>query len=102
MVECVCYTADLVDKRKDQEGIGGVAKDGEETETVNCQQTIAGSAKDLVEALLASLDIAEYLSEESTDSVPTFLVRALANILGSSRIDVAQGRVPAATAKRLL
>lgn len=38
--------------------------------------------------LLASIDIAEFLSEEC-DSAPTFYVRVLAKILASARIDVA-------------
>lgn len=48
MVKVVYYTVNLAE-RKDQEGIGGMSKDGKEAETINCEQTIAGSAKDLVE-----------------------------------------------------
>ena len=112
MVEYVCYTVDLADKKKNEE-TDKKAKEAEEEATQapegdetggenseadgNVEENANDDSKEqeeekevIVEAsstLLASIDIAEFLSEEC-DSAPTFYNRALAKILGSASIDV--------------
>mmetsp|Transcript_17817 Transcript_17817/g.38497 ORF Transcript_17817/g.38497 Transcript_17817/m.38497 type:complete len:1137 (-) Transcript_17817:266-3676(-) len=108
MVEYVCYTVDLADKKKTEETCTNNVANKDEVSTVNGEQEVANKseededvekAKDevnknveeeIVEAsstLLASIDIAEFLSEEC-DSAPTLYNRALAKILASACIDV--------------
>lgn len=113
MIEYICYNVDLADKKKSDEAkndLLGTKNTGEEA-TVNndCgEQTMKNTKmcvpveksktashvevdeEVVIEAssiLLASIDIAEFLSEEC-DSAPTFFIRSLAKILASARIDV--------------
>eukprot|EP00984_Skeletonema_dohrnii_P008548 scaffold3157_cov105-Skeletonema_dohrnii-CCMP3373.AAC.1 len=98
MVEYICYNVDLADKKKKEES----AEETDQTEADNCSQVkeegegdnqAEATAEDddtVVEAsstLLASIDIAEFLSEEGA-SAPTYYNRALAKMLGSASIDV--------------
>ena len=128
MIEYVCYTVDLADKKKKNEetanesSSGGEAKDEVKTVASSEGQAVESSEEDGVEdggennvedsapvangdndkaapekdeevvveassTLLASIDVAEFLSEEC-DNAPTFYNRALAKILGSAVIDV--------------
>ena len=117
MVEYICYTVDLADKKKNEETSSKTAAseekkvDQEEATSVNGEQSSLAATPEtedvteepktendqegegeeiIVEAsstLLASTSIAEFLSEEC-DSSPTFYIRALAKILGSACIDV--------------
>lgn len=101
MVEYICYNVDLADKQKKEEradepeqaeqvGDGSHAVK-EEVEGDDQVEVIAEKDDDtVVEAsstLLASIDIAEFLSEEGA-SAPTYYNRALAKMLGSASIDV--------------
>lgn len=104
MIEYICYNVDLADKKKSEEAknVSFEAKVMCEEAIVhgNCTQGCDSGGKTsnkedveevVIEAssiLLASIDIAEFLSEEC-DSAPTFYVRVLAKILASARIDVA-------------
>ena len=112
MIEYICYTVDLADKKKNQEGsqakkeverTGGeqsVADKSEKepvegdaadtTEEVEKATAVDAEGDEVVEAsstLLASIDVAEFLAEDC-DSAPQFYTRALAKVLGSARIDV--------------
>lgn len=106
MVEYVCYNVDLADKKKNEEAEKKTTNaDGEEEATMaNGEQAETDreeAAKDeedvnseenevVIEAsstLLASIDIAAFLSEEC-DSAPTPYTRALAKVLASASIDV--------------
>ena len=117
MVEYVCYNVDLADKKKNEEEttnkteeetkddeaatvmgdksvVASTQGDEDDAETKVAAENDEATNKDggevITEAsstLLASIDVAEFLSEEC-DSAPTFYVRALAKILGSACIDV--------------
>jgi hypothetical protein len=111
MIEYICYNVDLADKKKSEESMNvsfvmkvtceeGITHHYCGSETMeNSQRCDSGgntsNTEDgeevVIEAssiLLASIDIAEFLSEEC-DSAPLFFVRVLAKILASARIDVA-------------
>mmetsp|Transcript_37049 Transcript_37049/g.66693 ORF Transcript_37049/g.66693 Transcript_37049/m.66693 type:complete len:1161 (+) Transcript_37049:84-3566(+) len=113
MVEYVCYTVDLADKKKNEESEKKAVKENkkEVVETVNDGESTIENTEDHVEeaendekadvdaadddvveassTLLASIEIAEFLSEEGgCDTAPTFYIRALAKILGSASIDI--------------
>eukprot|EP00578_Thalassiosira_sp_NH16_P026939 CAMPEP_0181102626 /NCGR_PEP_ID=MMETSP1071-20121207/14420_1 /TAXON_ID=35127 /ORGANISM="Thalassiosira sp., Strain NH16" /LENGTH=1128 /DNA_ID=CAMNT_0023185621 /DNA_START=90 /DNA_END=3477 /DNA_ORIENTATION=+ len=112
MVEYVCYTVDLADKKKNDQGavaavsatdeaasnIGEQAmeqSDNDDAEKADSDQALLDENKQekevVVEAsstLLASIDVAEFLSEEGADSAPTLYARALAKILASACIDI--------------
>lgn len=94
IVEFICYTVDLADKKKNAE----VETENDEPENdrlaepteVGPLSKSSSDKKEVIEAsstLLASIDIAEFLSE-SCDSAPTYYNRALAKILASASIDV--------------
>jgi len=117
MVEYVCYNVDLADKKKNEEETTNKKEEEtkDEAATVMGDKSVAASQQGdeeedaetkvvaendkaankegeeiITEAsstLLASIDVAEFLSEEC-DSAPTFYVRALAKILGSACIDI--------------
>jgi len=110
MVEYICFTVDLADKKKNDEScvkeeVKAVADDSddmmESTQADHSEENQNdGSSNDMavvedddvVEAsstLLASIEIAQFLSEEGDgDAAPTYYSRALAKILGSASIDV--------------
>ena len=113
MIEYVCYNVDLADKKKAGAAVAkstGEKAGDEEISTLGEQETISqrsegGSSEDVLETykaeleekgvvaieassiLLASIEIAQFLAEES-DSAPVLYIRALAKILGSACIDV--------------
>mmetsp|Transcript_25068 Transcript_25068/g.37242 ORF Transcript_25068/g.37242 Transcript_25068/m.37242 type:complete len:1078 (-) Transcript_25068:101-3334(-) len=98
MVEYICYNVDLADKKKkeesadetDQAEVDDGSQVKEEGEGDNQAEATAEDDDTVVEAsstLLASIDIAEFLSEEGA-SAPTYYNRALAKMLGSASIDV--------------
>lgn len=105
MVEYICYNVDLADKKKKDESADGPVEIEQvddcsqvkvETEWDNREEVneVDGVEKDddtaVVEAssvLLASIDIAKFLSEEGA-CAPTYYIRTLAKILGSASIDV--------------
>jgi len=113
MIEYICYNVDLADKKK-SEGAKNTSfgtnilceevtmnddcgkqttETTDECDKIEKSETNGNTEEEgevVIEAssiLLASIDIAEFLSEEC-DSAPTFFVRALAKILASARIDV--------------
>ena len=100
MVEYICYNVDLADKKKEEKSAdetdqaendeeGGQVKEEVEGET-QAEVVPDDDETTVVEAsstLLASIDIAEFLSEEGA-SAPTYYNRALAKMLGSASIDV--------------
>jgi hypothetical protein len=113
MVEYICYNVDLADKKKSEEAkndsFGTKVPCEEATATNDCEQStensqggdnvgksVTNSATEeeevvVIEAssiLLASIDVAEFLSSEECDSAPTSYIRSLAKILASARIDV--------------
>ncbi|KAL7553298.1 hypothetical protein ACHAWF_016573 [Thalassiosira exigua] len=108
MIEYVCYNVDLADKKKNEEADkkastvveepGGdsqedpVAEKGlEVTEDPKIVGNNVEDGDDVIEAsstLLASIDVAEFLSSEEGEDAPTYYLRALAKVLGSARIDV--------------
>mmetsp|Transcript_22352 Transcript_22352/g.35170 ORF Transcript_22352/g.35170 Transcript_22352/m.35170 type:complete len:265 (-) Transcript_22352:124-918(-) len=113
MVEYICFTVDLADKKKNDESnvkeeIKDEAKEADNGDNMmestqadhsDENQNDEGSNEmavveddDLVDAsstLLASIEIAQFLSEEGDgDAAPTYYSRALAKILGSASIDV--------------
>lgn len=100
MVEYVCYTVDLADKKKDEESKAKpenegaeVTDDGANQATEEARGNVAlVEEDDLVEAsstLLASIEIARFLPDEGDgDAAPTFYARTLAKILGGASIDV--------------
>ncbi len=113
MVEYVCYNVDLADKKKAGAAVAKSAGENaidEEIPTLGEQETISqvsegGDSEDILETykaeleekgvvaieassiLLASIEIAQFLAEES-GSAPVLYIRALAKILGSACIDV--------------
>ena len=101
IIEYICYTVDLADKKGNQESQGkseneeGLLVDRSSTTIDGETQVVTEkSARDdddsNVEAsstLLASIAIAEFLSKEG-DTSPTYYVRALAKFLSTACIDV--------------
>ena len=101
IIEYICYTVDLADKKENQESQGKF--ETAEEMLVNRSSIIDGDTQEDVEksaardddnsnveassTLLASIAIAEFLSKEG-DTSPTFYVRALAKILSNVCFDV--------------
>ena len=93
MIEYICYTVDIADKNKKKEAEADEDEpenDLEPTETGSLDGDKTVEKENIIEAsstLLASIDIAEYLAESSSQ-IPAFYARALAKVLGSANIDV--------------
>lgn len=96
MVEYICYIVDIADKTKKSVGKAELDEpendlvEPTETGSLADEKTKEKEEKSIIEAsstLLASIDIAEYLAEFSSQ-IPAFYTRAVAKILGSASIDV--------------
>mmetsp|Transcript_11445 Transcript_11445/g.24460 ORF Transcript_11445/g.24460 Transcript_11445/m.24460 type:complete len:1108 (+) Transcript_11445:113-3436(+) len=97
MIEYICCTVDLADKKKvegDDDETNGISSEQpmetHENEPAENDNTASDDKTTSIEAsstLLASIDIAEFLMDDSQNAPPLF-VRALAKILSSASIDV--------------